>query len=319
MNALDNNHNNSRTLDIVIPSYQRGAILLDTIDYLHKQTEDYVSLIIVDQTVYSDGDETAEKLQSMSEQGVIQWVREEKPSIPNAMNIGLLTASSDLVLFLDDDIVPADNLISMHIAAHSDQSIVASVGQILQPNEHAKTVDVPESLESFDADLNFPFYSNTKRYIQNCMAGNLAVNREAAIACGGFDTNFIGAAYRFETEFCRRLLRHSQAHCLFSPEATLQHLKIASGGTRSKAKNFLCSILPDHSVGEYYFVLREAKGFAKIYYLLRRYFGSLKARFYLLKPWWIPVRMIAEARGFYNALLLLLNGPRYISPKVHVK
>ena len=303
---------NKPLIDIVIPTYQRAHVLLDTIDYLRNQAEDYVALIIVDQTDYIEGDEVANKLKMMSEDGVIQWVREEKPSIPNAMNIGLQKAQSDLVLFLDDDIIPTDHLVAEHIAAHADLSIVASVGQILQPNEEPKSVKMAESTDSFGADLAFPFYSNTKQYIRNCMAGNLSVDRQKAIACGGFDTNFIGAAYRFETEFCRRLLRHSQARCVFSPKATIHHLKVPSGGTRSKAKNFLCSMLPDHSVGEYYFVFKETKGLFRVYCLLKRYFGSLKARFYLSRPWWIPVRMIGEARGFYHALRLFLNGPNYI-------
>ena len=310
MNALNNT--SSRTLDIVIPTYQRGKVLLDTIEYLQSQADDYISLIIVDQTSYYDGDEVARKLQDFANQNMIQWIREEKPSIPNAMNIGLLAAESDIVLFLDDDIIPENCLVSEHIAAYSDQSIVASVGQILQPNEQAISVVLPESSDNFDADLEFPFNSNTQQYIQNCMAGNLSVNRKIAIASGGFDTNFVGVAYRFETEFCRRLLRYSQLNCLFVPSAKIQHLKVLSGGTRSKAKNFLCSALPDHSVGEYYFVLQETSGLTCVYHLLRRYFGSLKARFYLSKPWWIPVRIVAETRGFFNALVLFINGPRYI-------
>lgn len=306
-----------KTLDIVIPSYQRGNVLLDTIAHLQTQSNDYISLIVVDQTDYNDQDPVAARLHELDEIGVIQWLREQQPSIPNAMNIGLLAASSDVVLFLDDDIIPADNLVSEHIAAYNDQSIVAGVGQILQPDEKPKDMPLSEVKHDFDADLQFPFYSTQQAYIRNCMAGNFSVNRKLAISCGGFDTNFVGAAYRFETEFCRRLLRfgqvrYGQANCLFIPTASIQHLKAPSGGTRSKAKNFLCSILPDHSVGEYYFVLSETQGLARGYYLLRRYFSALKARFYLSKPWWIPIRIIAETRGVCKALLLFLNGPQYI-------
>lgn len=310
MNVIDNSR--ERTVDIVIPTYQRGHVLLDTIEYLRSQAEDYISLIIVDQTKYVDDDNVAIQLQDLADKGFIHWVREDTPSIPNAMNIGLLTAQSDLVLFLDDDIIPADNLVSEHIAAHLDQSIVASVGQILQPNEQAKNVVVAESSDRFDADLLFPFYSSTKQYIRNCMAGNLCVNRNAAIACGGFDTNFINVAYRFETEFCRRLLRHSQARFLFFPTAVIHHLKVPSGGTRSHVKNFLCSIKPGYCVGEYYFVLCETSGFTRLYYILKTYIRAPKARFYVFKPWWIPVRMIAEARGLYLALKLFWHGPRHI-------
>jgi len=158
-----------KTLDIVIPSFQRGEVLLDTINALHKQADH---------------------------------------SIPNAMNIGLLRANSDLVLFLDDDISPSESLLAQHKQAYSDD-VVAVVGQILQPGEVPVTVTDYPNNQGFDADLVFPFYSDKEKTIQNCMAGNLSVNRQAAIDCGGFDTNFIAVAYRFETEFCRRLIKHS--------------------------------------------------------------------------------------------------------------
>jgi len=300
-----------KTLDIVIPSFQRGEVLLDTINALHKQADHFESLIIVDQTDYSANDQILKNLESLAKKGVIDFIREAKPSIPNAMNIGLLKANSDLVLFLDDDITPSESLVAEHKQTYSD-SVVAVVGQILQPGEVPVTVTDYPNNQGFDADLVFPFYSDKEKTIQNCMAGNLSVNRQAAIDCGGFDTNFIAVAYRFETEFCRRLIKHSGKVFKFSPTASIDHLKIAIGGTRNKAPNFLTSILPDHSVGEYYFVMRETQGFAQCYYILRRYFGSLKARYYLLKPWWIPVRLIAELRGFFQALSLNKKGPQYI-------
>jgi len=300
-----------KTLDIVIPSFQRGAVLLDTINILQKQKDDFETLIIVDQTDYSANDQVLRDLESLAENGTIDFIREEKPSIPNAMNIGLLAASSDLVLFLDDDITPSETLVAQHKQAYSEE-VIAVVGQILQPGEVSITITSYPSNQGFDADLVFPFYSDKERIIQNCMAGNLSVDRQAAIDCGGFDTNFIAVAYRFETEFCRRLIKNSGKLFKFSPAASIHHLKISTGGTRNKAKNFLTSMLPDHSVGEYYFVLRESKGVAKWYYVMRRYFGSLRARYYVLKPWWIPIRLIAEARGFCQALSLNKKGPQYI-------
>jgi len=300
-----------KTIDIVIPSFQRGEVLLDTINALHKQQDDFETLIVVDQTDYSANDTVLKSLETLAGNGIIDFIREQKPSIPNAMNIGLLAARSDLVLFLDDDIRPSEALVSQHKKGNSG-GVIAVVGQILQPGEAPVTVTEYPNNQGFDADLVFPFYSDKEKIIQNCMAGNLSVDRQAAIDCGGFDTNFIAVAYRFETEFCRRLIKYSGKNFKFSPTASIDHLKIVTGGTRNKARNFLTSMLPDHSVGEYYFLMRESKGLAKWYYILRRYFGSLKARYYVLNPWWIPIRLIAEARGFCQALGLNKKGPQYI-------
>ena len=312
------------SLDIVIPTYQRGNVLLQTIEYLQAHSAVYTHLFVVDQTVYADDDPVAQQLQELAQQNIIHWLRLPEPSIPNAMNQGLLAAQSDVVLFLDDDIIPSQNLVAEHQAAYQDSSVVAVVGQVLQPGEtvlntEGEVANAASFGSGFDSDLVFPFNSAQRRAIQNCIACNLSVRRQQAIDCGGFDRNFIAVAYRFETEFCRRLLRHSTqglqhaTQCLFLPEASLHHLKAPSGGTRNKVRNFLTSAQADHSVGEYYFVLQETTGMSRVWYLLRRYFGCLKARFYLRQPWWVPVRLIGETRGFLQAVSLFRQGARYLT------
>ena len=300
------------SLDIVIPTYQRGSLLLETITYLQKQSVQPQQLIIVDQTKYAENDPIAEKLNGLHKSNIIRWLRLEQASIPNAMNQGLLASSADYVLFLDDDIIPVDDLIKHHLKQIQSTKVVATVGQILQPNQKPMAQTKARYGQGFTADLNFPFNASEMRSIRNCMAGNLVVDRKSAIDCGGFDTNFVGVAYRFETEFCRRLLKSNGKRCVFVPNARIHHLKAASGGTRSKVANFLTSAKPDHSVGEYYFVLRDAEGFNKVWYISKRFFSAVIARYYLSHPWWIPVRLLGEFRGLLKAVALVVKGPNLI-------
>ncbi len=301
------------SLDIVIPTYQRGALLLETIHYLQQQTILAQRLIIVDQTDYHNDDPVAVQLQQWHTEQKINWLRLNKPSIPNAMNQGLLASQSDYVLFLDDDIIPVKTLIEAHLQQLKHKHVVATVGQILQPEQQAEPALHEHYGKGFSADLQFPFNSTKVRSIRNCMAGNLVVNRLAAIACGGFDSNFVGVAYRFETEFCRRLLTHSGQQCWFVPDAGIHHLKALQGGTRSYVANFLTSARPDHSIGEYYFVLRQASGLEKVRYSAQRLISSIAARFYLRQPWWIPVRLVGELRGLLGAIMLIIKGPKLLS------
>jgi GT2 family glycosyltransferase len=269
-------------------------------------------LIIVDQTDYTADDPIVNKLAELHQSGIINWLRLKQAAIPNAMNQGLLASDADYVLFLDDDIIPVEGLIEEHLTQLGQSDVVATVGQILQPDQKPAELTQTRYGNGFTADLNFPFNATEIRSIHNCMAGNLAVHRRLAIDCGGFDTNFKGVAYRFETEFCRRLLKSSNKLCLFVPNARIHHLKAASGGTRSEVPNFLTSAKPDHSVGEYYFVLRHAKGLTKVWYIAKRFFGAALARYYLRHPWWIPVRLLGELRGLLNALSLVVKGPNFI-------
>lgn len=299
-------------LSVVIPSYQRGPILLETIGLLQAQDHAVKELIVVDQTDYPLADPVRAALQALHDRAEIIWLRLSKPSIPHAMNVGLMRASSEYVLYLDDDVQFAGDFISQHVSGLAQYTPVAQVGQIIQPWQSEISRHEYRPGHGLQRDLQFPFHSDAHAEIVNCMAGNLVVHREKALAAGGFDENFHGAAYRFETEFCRRLVKHSGAMFHFVPQASLLHLHHASGGTRAQ-HNYLTSASGAHSVGDYYFALRHGKGLEKWRYVARRLCSSIVARFYLAKPWFIPVRLIAELRGFATAVGMVKKAPRLIS------
>ena len=300
------------SLSIVIPSYNRGEVLLGTIASLTKQSSLADEIIIVDQTDYSSVDENVLiRLQEMDDQCVIRYIQRTEPSIPKAMNVGLLSATSQFVLFLDDDIEIAIDFLEQHKRLLLEHDAYAHVGQVLQPGEYEKKI--PRNYDSGKGlykDLSFVFSSSESRDIHNCMAGNLCVDRLTAIKAGGFDENFIGSAYRFETEFCRRMIRFSGRPFYYSPKPVIHHLQCPTGGTRN-TDHFLSSSSPRHSVGDYYFAMRESEPSSILPYCLRRLFGCLKARFYLRKPWYLPVRFIGEVRGFLLARRLCEQGPRF--------
>lgn len=301
------------SLSVVIPSYNRGEVLLETIGFLQNQRVQPNEIIVVDQTDYSEQDLILKQLKSYDQDGVIRLVRREEPSIPKAMNCGLLLATSDFVLFLDDDIRLKQDFIEHHVAVACNHTTLAHVGQVLQPNEiPAPRRDDYVSGYGLYEDIEFPFSSTEPALVKNCMAGNLCVNRRKAIDAGGFDENFVGVAYRFETEFCQRMCRYHNDAFYFSPKPVLYHLQIASGGTRN-TDHFLTSLSPKHSVGDYYYALLNGSLFESTVYCIRRFFSSIKARFYLKKPWYIPGRMFAEARGFFLALGLKWHGPKLCS------
>lgn len=301
-------------ISVVIPSYQRAEIVLDTIRLLLNQTERANEILIVDQTDYGQGDPYAAQLKELDEGGDIRWIRLSTPSIPKAMNTGLVKSSSDYVLFLDDDSSFKPTLIAAYQTYLQRDDMVAIVGQVVQPYEEVIVLSANyDEGRGIYRDLGFKFNSNSDKWIYNCMAGNLLVDRHQAIRAGGFDEQFEGVAYRFETEFCRRLIRSSGQPFLFGPNASIDHLKLSTGGTRAAVPNFLMSTSPIHSQGDYYFALLEAQGCERILYLLKRFFGSVVARFYIKHPWWIPFRLLGEARGLLVALRKVRQTPRHLN------
>jgi GT2 family glycosyltransferase len=280
-----------------IPTYNRGPIVVETVERLFALVPAPDRIIVVDQSP-----ERNEPLARWHNEGRIELIRLDEPSIPHAMNEALLAAKTPIVLFLDDDIEPSSGLIAAHEHAHSSPETWAVVGQILQPGEEPQHFDQPED------DLEFHFNHDQRRIVANVMAGNLSVKREQAIAIGGFDENFIGAGYRFETDFALRLAL-AGGTIWFSPEATLRHLKLASGGLRSYGDH-RSSPSPAHSAGDYYFAIHHRPPLWR--YALSRLRRNVITRYHLSHPWVIPTKLIGELRGIRLAQRLARQGRRLI-------
>ena len=292
------------SITIAIPTYGRGAIVVETIERLLALQTRADAVLIIDQTQNHPA-EVESRLREFHQRGEIDWIRLTKPSIPHAMNRALVSAQTRLVLYLDDDIIPGDTLVAAHVEAHRTLDVAAVVGQILQPGEEPRAVNV----ESW-RDLDFPFFSSNGRMVTNVMAGNLSVDRVKALGVGGFDENFTGTAYRFETDFAWRLRAVGQG-IWFEPRASIRHLKASSGGLRTWGHH-LRSASPAHSTGDYYLALTHFTPAETARHIARRLRKTLFTRFDLTHPWWIPVKVVREARAFAEAVRLRRRGRRFI-------
>jgi len=268
----------SPPVTIAIPTYQRGEVLIDTVRLLLAQTPPAAEIILVDQTP-DPAPAVREQLAQWQAAGQARWLRRAQPSVPAAMNHALKAARFPVVLFLDDDIIPAPGLVAAHARNFADPDIWAVVGQILQPGQSVEPFAEKPTGQGIWRDLVFPFNSAERRPVHNGMAGNLSVRRDRALQAGGFDENFVGVAYRFETEFCRRLIRHG-GQVMFDPQASLRHLQAPRGGTRTYGDHRR-SASPAHGVGDYYLAYREAVGRERWQYLLRRLFREVRTRYHL--------------------------------------
>jgi glycosyltransferase involved in cell wall biosynthesis len=282
-------------LSVVIPSYRRGRIAVESVKALLAGPVPPFEVILVDQTEQHPF-EVRSELERLQRESLLRWIVLDEPSIPAAMNVGLHSARGDAVLFLDDDILPRAGLVAAHAAAQAQPGLVA--GQVLQPLES------PVHLEQAEP---FRFNSDSPQRISEFMGGNFSVNREQAMQLGGFDENFVGAAYRFEAEFADRWVR-SFGPIRFEPSASIRHLAIASGGTRAHG-NHLRTASPAHAAGAYYFLLRTRRE-RWIAQMLWRPIRAIRTRHHLRRPWWIPVTLLAEARGLLLAWKLSRRGAR---------
>ena len=286
-------------LAVAIPSYLRGQIALETLHALLALDEPADEILLIDQTL-DHPTEVATALQALHDAGQVRWIRLSEPSIPHAMNVGLLEAKSEVVLFLDDDIVPDVALVAAHRQAQAEGESALVAGRVFQPGQGSETLHAGEP---------FRFTSDAPTRIDEFMGGNFSVRREVALALGGFDENFVGAAYRFEAEFASRHVRQ-HGKIRYEPGAIIHHLAIPTGGTRAHGHH-LRTAQPAHTVGAYYFLLR-ARPRGWWWQMLWRPLRSVRTRFHLRHPWRIPPTLLAEVRGFLWALRLVRKGPKLV-------
>jgi GT2 family glycosyltransferase len=283
-------------VSVVIPTYRREQVLLESLQYLQEQQPRAAEILVLDQTERHEP-QTDHALRALADCGAIRWVKLAVPSIPAAMNRGLALATQEVVLFLDDDIRPEPGLFAAHVSAHAQHPGTLVAGRVIQPWQ--------EGVEGRSGEP-FDFCSTQPRWIDEFMGGNFSVRREHALTLGGFDENFVRVAYRFEAEFAHRH-RAAGGRIRFEPGACLHHLKSLAGGTRTFGEH-LTTWRPDHAVGDYYFGLRTGAWRQFIVRPVR----SVATRYHARHPWRIPGTLLAELGGMFWALALYLRGPRHV-------
>ncbi|HEX6097994.1 MAG TPA: glycosyltransferase [Thermoanaerobaculia bacterium] len=298
-------------MTIAIPTYNRGAILVRTLESLLSMRTSVDEILVVDQTREHPPAVEA-RLREWEAAGKVRVVRLGVPSIPHAMNVALDEARHERLLFLDDDSAPTPEGIEAHGRTLEEPGVWAVVGQVLQPGEEPEHFEEAVLRRGMLRDLEFRFNHDTACDVQNVIACNLSVIRSLALSIGGFDENYVAVAYRFETDFALRVVG-AGGRVRFQPAASARHLKIPTGGVRAYGDH-RTSASPAHSVGDYYFARRHAPRFGR--YVLQRLRRNVVTRFHLTHPWTIPAKLIGETRGLLLALRLHRKGraPGVVAP-----
>ncbi len=296
-------------VSVVIPTYDRGAVLVDTVRQLLDLSTPPAEIILVDQTPTPEP-EVSVALSRLVQAGRIRWERRDPPGITAAMNHGARLATGAVVLYLDDDIRLRGELVAVHAEAHRDGAASIVAGQVIQPWEEplpeGESGERPGREAQPDA---FRFNARVGCEVRRFCGGNVSIRRDTLFALGGFDENFKGVAYRFEADFAERA--HRAGHrIVFEPRASIEHLRAARGGTRRFAGH-LRTMAPWHSVGRYYYCLLHPAAPGVLRHTLSEGARTVAARSHLRRPWWIPMSACAELTGLAWAAALRLRGPAH--------
>jgi glycosyltransferase involved in cell wall biosynthesis len=240
-------------LSVVIPSLAREDRLRTTLCELARQRYPEWECIVVLQSMPGAGARDALQ-RTLGERLRLFFL--DQPNASLARNIGLIEATGDIVLFLDDDVLlPEPEFLARHARHYADPNLCAVSGQVRGRDRAARPTCHPWSLNPRYGWLYFPPNHTQPRRLSNGTSANLSIRRDWAIAVGGMDAQFEKGAHREESDFCLRLT-HQYGPLLFDPEAWLVHLGEPTGGCRHWGMNR--GLMPLHHVtGEWYFIAKS--------------------------------------------------------------
>jgi len=289
------------SISVIIPTYRREEALVATLVAIARLLKERDEIIVIDQTPEHEPT-TRSALQQMASNGTIRWYRRARPSQNEAMNIAALLARGEVLVFLDDDILPSDGLLEAHRGAFDrPDAPPATCGQVLQPWNPAAV----ESVKGFDLDFDSAYSRSCD--IRFLIGANFAIRRDTYLAVGGMDENFYGANYRNDSEMAYRICAATGRLIRFLPDAGLRHL-LAGGGNRAfGAKDTWGHI--GGSIGDYYFALKCLPLPRMIRHVLLRFVRASLNRNTVTHPWLVPSMALREVVAFLRACGRLVLTP----------
>lgn len=177
------------TISIIIPTHNRSASLLRTLDALRVQT---YPLQQVEVLVVADGcsDGTVEGLRHYTAPFALYFIEQTNQGAAAARNHGAAYAKGQLLLFLDDDVEPTPPLIKSHVRAHQNRPSRVVIGPyppVLQGRADFINIFMRTWSETKFLAMRQPSHRYTYR---DLLSGNLSLEAELFTRLGGFDPAF---------------------------------------------------------------------------------------------------------------------------------
>ena len=204
-------------ISVIIPSHNRRILLQQVLDTLAEQTfpADQFEVIVV-----LDGctDESIDMLRKRSVPFSLHVIEQEPMGASAARNHGAKEAAGDLLIFLDDDIVPVPDFIRAHVNAHQGSNVPVVIGY---------SPAIPEENTFFSLELRGWWEAMFRSMRQpghrflfsDMLSGNFSISRDVFHTIGGFDLNF---AVHEDYEFGVRLIQAGIPFA-FEPKAVGMH------------------------------------------------------------------------------------------------
>lgn len=202
---------------IVIPTYQRRASLLRTLQALAQQTlppHDYEVIVCID----GSEDGTREMMADFPAPYQLRAVWQTNKGRAAACNAGIRMATGKLLILLDDDMEPAPGFVAAHLRVHSGELGLGVLGAVPISLDPPLTPVVRYISSKFNRHLEKLAQPGYAIRFRDFYSGNFSIDRDVLLPVGAFDEDF--KIYGNEDgELALRLLK-AGVKLVYSPEAS---------------------------------------------------------------------------------------------------
>jgi len=210
-------------ISVVIPCFNNLETLPRILDTLLKENEVNSEVIVVDNGS-NDGSCEYLKKRVLTQKNLV-FLTEEKRGAGAARNKGAESARSPLLLFLGGDILPADNLLHLHITTHKaiNNNRTGCLGFVtwapaLPPTPFMVFLEHGGPQNAF-GEIAGKTEIDPGRYFYG---SNISLHREAFFAVGGFDTKHFSGYGWEDADLGMRLAKTGFRLC-YEPQARGYH------------------------------------------------------------------------------------------------
>ncbi len=176
-------------ISVVLPTYNRIERLKSVLGALERQSypvEDFEVLVVSD----GSNDGTEEFLTDLQTPLQLLPILQKNQGPAVARNHGVAKASSEYILFIDDDVIPSTTLICEHMNAHQADGSRIVIGPMITPENFEMspwvTYEQTMLVKQYSA-MEAGKWAPTARQFYT---GNTSLLREHIIDVGGFDPSF---------------------------------------------------------------------------------------------------------------------------------
>jgi glycosyltransferase involved in cell wall biosynthesis len=199
-----------KKISVIVPTHNRKEILKRTISSLLQQSlspEDYQIVVIDDGSTDGTGEMMGLNFKKELDDRIC-YLSQPNQGPNGARNLGIASASGDILLFINDDTIPDDRLLELHQNEHATypEDPVSILGQVMWSNQQSVT-PLMKWLDHGGPLFSFYKISGHREVPWHFfVTSNVSVKKKFLSVIGPFDEDFREA--HDDTEFAWRAKRY---------------------------------------------------------------------------------------------------------------